>query len=149
MWQRLLELTRIAVQPYRNYGRFAGRARRRDYALFIAFQWLVISAIVGVHWVLTGGRPLPDPTAGLSGNALDRIGVAAIVLFVAISLLPWLTISTRRLHDRGLRGWVMARWFLPYVGVLFMLWDLFAPGDFGDNQFGPNPRWMPADDWFE
>lgn len=145
----LRDLFHEATGPYRNYARFGGRARRREYFLFIAFQWLVIAALVALHAVATGGAPLPRPETGWRGDLPGQLTTAAMALFVLASLVPWLALSTRRLHDRGYRGWVMARWFLPYLGVLFMLWDLLRPGDKGENAFGPDPRGAVYDDWFE
>ena len=145
------DLFRQATEPYRKYATFAGRARRREYLLFVGFQWLVIVAILALHQLLTGGAPLPtmDPDKGMQGDLPGRITVAAIVLFVMANVVPWLAVSTRRLHDRGYRGWIMVRWFLPYVGVLFMLWDLLRKGDRGENAFGPDPNGVNFDDWFE
>jgi len=145
----LHDLFRQATEPYRNYATFSGRARRRDYFLFVAFQWLVIVCIAILHRLLTGGAPLPDPEQGLQGSLADRMAVAATLLFILGSVVPWLAVSTRRLHDRSYRGWIMVRWFLPYVGLLFMLWDLLRPGDKGENAFGPDPRGINFDDWFE
>ncbi|WP_324262978.1 DUF805 domain-containing protein [Altererythrobacter sp. H2] len=143
------DLFLLATEPYRNYGSFSGRARQRDYFLFIAFQWLVIVCIAILHRVLTGGARLPDPEQGLHGSLPDQLAVAATLLFILASIVPWLAVSTRRLHDRGYRGWIMVRWFLPYVGLLFMLWDLLRAGDRGPNAFGPDPRGVNFDDWFE
>lgn len=138
-----------ATGPYRKYADFSGRARRREYFLFIALQWLVIAALVTLHSVATGGAPLPRPESGWRGGLAGQLTAVAMALFVLASLVPWLALSTRRLHDRGYRGWVMARWFLPYLGLLFMAWDLLRPGDKGDNAFGPDPRGGMYDDWFE
>lgn len=151
MMDLVRDIFRQATEPYRTYATFAGRARRREYFLFIGFQWLVILAIVAVHALLTGGEPLPrmDPDKGLQGDLAGRIAAGAIMLFVLASIVPWLAVSTRRLHDRGYRGWVMVRWFLPYVGLLFMLWDLLRKGDKGENAFGPDPNGVNFDDWFE
>lgn len=149
--ERLRDLLLLATEPYRRYATFSGRARRRDYFLFVAFQWLVIIAMAGLHRLLSGGEPLPrlEPGGAMQGSLLDRVTVAAILLFVLGSIVPWLAVSTRRLHDRGYRGWIMARWFLPYVGLLFMLWDLLRAGDKGENAFGPDPKGVNFDDWFE
>ena len=147
----LRDLFLQATEPYRKYATFAGRARRREYFLFVGFQWLVIVAIVALHHLLTGGAPLPrmDPDKGLQGDLPARVAMVAIVLFGMANIVPWLAVSTRRLHDRGYRGWIMVRWFLPYVGVLFMLWDLLRKGDKGENAFGPDPSGVNFDDWFE
>lgn len=148
---RLRALFLLATEPYRNYGRFSGRARRREYFLFVGFQWLVFGLIAGLGslFVPDGGRVLLKPDEFAGGSLAARITTVAILLFVLANVVPWLAVSTRRLHDRSYRGWIMARWFLPYVGVLFMLWDLLRAGDKGDNAFGPDPRGNPYDDWFE
>lgn len=145
----LRDLLHEASGPYRKYADFSGRARRREYFLFIALQWLVIVPIIALHSAATGGAPLPTPETGFEGDMSGQLAAAVLVLFLMAGVVPWLALSTRRLHDRGYRGWVMARWFLPYLGVLFMLWDLLRPGDKGDNAFGPDPRGGMYDDWFE
>lgn len=147
----LRSLFEQATEPYRKYATFAGRARRREYFLFVGFQWLVIGLITGLGSLFVpDGGPVMLRTEEFAGGSLAaQITTVAVLLFVIANVVPWLAVSTRRLHDRSYRGWIMARWFLPYVGLLFMLWDLLRKGDKGENAFGPDPNGVNFDDWFE
>mgnify|MGYP000447365482 CR=1 FL=1 len=91
-----------------------GRASRAEY-----WWWALLSA--GVLLVL--------PTAG------DSLLLLPVTLFLLVSNL---TVSVRRLHDRGLSGlWLLVG--LTAIGSLGLLVVFLLPGDAASNRFGP-PR---------
>ena len=59
------------------------------------------------------------------------------VNFFALGYIPalWFLIaqSAKRCHDRGNSGWFQ---LIPF----YALWMLFADSDFGENEYGPNPK---------
>lgn len=114
-----------------NYFNFAGRARRKEYwgyCLFWTIALLVIGGI-GVFIDDTMGNldELPVVTVGLCG------------LFLLATLLPWLGLNVRRLHDIGLTGWLVLLVLIPTFGSLIILIFALIPTQGRENQWGPVP----------
>lgn len=61
----------------------------------------------------------------------------AVSLLYYVMLIPalWFLFAQgcKRSHDRGNSGWYQ---IIPF----YTLWLIFADGDIGENQFGPNPK---------
>jgi hypothetical protein len=66
------------------------------------------------------------------------LGFFSGLLFI---VLLWLSMcaSARRLHDAGHSGWWTLVSLVPGANLFFGLYALFAPGQDGDNEFGPSP----------
>ncbi|MDX8516474.1 DUF805 domain-containing protein [Mesorhizobium captivum] len=117
-----------------NYVNFSGRARRKEFWGFCLF-WtigLVVAIGVGLSVDLSrgdveGGGDEPIVMFGLFG------------LYVLLTILPWIALIVRRLHDLGLTGWLAILCFLPYVGWLATLVFALIPTQAGDNKWGPVP----------
>jgi uncharacterized membrane protein YhaH (DUF805 family) len=111
-----------AVQSVLNqYMQFNGRARRSEFwyfALFQAVVLLVASVFNFVHPIL-GGLLL-----GLAGLAL---------------LLPSLGVSIRRLHDTSRSGWWFLLSFVPFGGLVLLVFYCID-GTPGPNRFGEDPK---------
>lgn len=138
------------LRPLRHYADFRGRARRREYWLFILLSWLVMAPIAGVG-VALGWQPYdargefqPLPPGG--GTMLDKSVTAALVLAALALTLPWLAVQVRRFHDRGRSAWMLLWNVVPYIGWLVVLVHMVLPGTEGPNQFGRDPT-EEVDDW--
>ncbi|MEH7336169.1 DUF805 domain-containing protein [Neobacillus drentensis] len=109
------------LKVVKNYAGFEGRARRKEYWMFMLFYFIfdiilaVIENVLGLNNVLTG----------LYGLAL---------------LLPTLAVTARRLHDTGRSGWMQLIGLIPLVGWIIMLVFLCQDSQ-GDNRFGENPKY--------
>ena len=99
--------------------KFHGRATRREFLLLflIAFSCFILTWEVG--W--------------------DGFSVTVAVL----SFVIFLAAAARRLHDSGMTAWVLLALGVPYVGVGFVLFSMFAGPDEFENKYGPNPRMKP------
>ncbi|MGD1956255.1 MAG: DUF805 domain-containing protein [Sphingomonadales bacterium] len=64
-----------------------------------------------------------------------------IVFLVGLTMvIPGLTVSIKRCHDRGKSGWWCLLFLVPIVGFLWGLIDLgILKGEEGPNQYGPDP----------
>jgi len=105
----------------KNYAQFKGRARRKEYWMFILFSFLISLVLAIVEGVI--GLP-----AVLSG--LYSLGV----------LVPSIAVLFRRLHDTGRSGWWALLLFVPLLGALAILFFTAQEGESSDNAYGPNPK---------
>jgi len=116
-----------AFLPLRRFARFDGRAPRPE------FWWFHLSTIL--LWI---AAILIDETIFPNGIFGEQFGPVSLVLTAAI-VLPWLAVLVRRLHDSGKSGWYALLIFLPYVGILVLIWMASRPGTPDSNEFGDDP----------
>jgi uncharacterized membrane protein YhaH (DUF805 family) len=114
---------------WRKVFTFDGRARRREYAVFL-FGNLALAFVVLVALSMAGG------------DAPRMAGWQTVVEFGLI--ITSLAITVRRFHDIGKGGLNVLWWFVPVVDIVFGLMLLFQDGVGGDNKYGPNPKSKPA-----
>ena len=109
------------IKCLKNYAVFSGRARRKEYWLFVLFNII----FVGVLFAL-------DVATGTNG-------ILAGLYEVAI-LIPSLAVTVRRLHDTGRSGWFLLIGIIPIVGGIVLLVFAVQDSHSGDNEYGPNPK---------
>jgi uncharacterized membrane protein YhaH (DUF805 family) len=109
------------LNAFKNYLNFSWRARRKEYWLFILFNF-IISFVLAIS----------EELAGL-GEWLSRI-------YFIVVFLPTMAVMVRRLHDIGRSGWWLLIGLVPLIGqiVLFVL-ACFDSEDH-ENEWGPNPK---------
>lgn len=119
-----------AMLPIKRYAVFEGRARRSEYWNFQLFVTLPLFFLIGMAG------------AAESETMLGMLALVWLALFI-----PALAATVRRLHDRGLSGWLVVVFgllgLIPMVGFLFGLGFivlLALPGTDGSNQYGPDPK---------
>jgi len=84
-----------AILPLKKYATFSGRAPRAEY------WWYYLATVI----------------VGIPIGFLDRVlgtGQLFAGIFDLALLLPWLSVSVRRLHDTDRSGW----WFAALLGAL-------------------------------
>lgn len=113
------------LEPLRKYAVFSGRARRKEYWLFIL--------IVGIITFLVG---LIDGLAGTSP-------VLGLLYSLAL-IVPILAVMIRRLHDTGRSGWWWFIQIVPIIGSIIFLVFMVQDSQAGDNKYGPNPKTDPV-----
>lgn len=106
---------------WKKYATFAGRARRKEYWMFVLWN-----AVFGIGVVVL------DAIVGGCG--------ALFTLFSLASLLPSLAVSARRLHDTDRCGWWILISFVPFVGGIWFLILMVLDGSRGANRYGENPK---------
>ena len=105
----------------KKYAEFSGRARRKEYWMFVLFNMLIVLGIQIIEAVLGTGRML----GGLYSLAV---------------LLPGWAVFTRRMHDIGKSGWWWLIALIPLVGSIVLLVFACKDSEPGDNAYGPNPK---------
>ncbi len=111
---------------FRQYARFAGRARRAEY-----WWWTLFATLVGLAAAVLD--------VAVTGGALGETGPIATVVGLAL-LLPNLTVTVRRLHDTDKSGWRVLWGLLPIVGAILLIVWCVQDSTTGVNDFGPNPK---------
>ncbi len=116
------------IKALRNYIGFGGRARRKEYWMFILVN-LVLSVVLGIL----------DNMLGLHISK-DK-GVLTTVYGVFI-FLPYWAVQFRRLHDTDRSAWWLLLLLIPIVGWLIILAFNCQNGTPGANKFGSDPKAM-------
>ncbi len=107
----------------KNYAGFSGRARRKEYWMFVLFNF--IAALV----------------LSVLGMVIDT-QIPYIVYLLAV-LVPTLAVVFRRLHDTGRSGWWILISLVPLVGGIILLVFMASEGARETNAYGPDPKAMP------
>jgi uncharacterized membrane protein YhaH (DUF805 family) len=104
------------IDPIKNhYFDFEGRVTRKAYWMFSLFSILVMVALSAFS---------------------STVGTA-----VAVALaLPSLGLAARRLHDVGKSGWWQLVSFIPFIGLVVIIYLLVKQGETGPNKYGNDPR---------
>ena len=105
---------------FKKFAEFTGRSRRKEYWMFMVINF-IISMVFAIIDIVAG--PL-------------FIGT----IYSLVVLIPSLALSVRRLHDTGKSGWMILISLIPLVGVIWLIILFATEGDYGPNQYGPDPK---------
>ena len=110
-----------------KYAVFRGRARRKEYWIYILFN-VIFSIILAF--------------VDMSMDTFDtKTGVGLFgTIYAAVLILPSMAVTVRRLHDIGRSGWWILIPIVPILGAILMFAFLVQDSDPGENRFGPNPK---------
>lgn len=124
------------IKVLSNFSDFRGRARRKEYWMFQLFHWLIIFVLSMIAVLLFG---LLDST----GSMLT----AGIVLgiYMLVTFIPSMAVLVRRLHDSGKSGWFILLSLIPYIGGLIVFIFTLLDSEYGENKWGPNPKFEGYD----
>jgi len=115
------------LKVLKNYATFDGRARRKEYWMFVLFN-IIFGIAAGV-------------LDNILGIAVEEIGYGPIYgLYMLAVLIPGLAVSVRRLHDVGKSGWFMFVVLIPIAGPIWLLVLLVTDSLPGNNEYGINPK---------
>jgi uncharacterized membrane protein YhaH (DUF805 family) len=101
------------LKVLQNYANFNGRARRKEYWMFVLFNFIA-SFILG----FIGG--------------LLEFPLLANLYSLAV-LLPSIAVAVRRMHDVGKSGWYV---LIPIYNFILCVTE----GNNGENEYGPDPK---------
>jgi len=117
-----MELKEWYVKVLKQYSDFSGRARRREYWMFVLANF-----IVGI-------------VLGIIVAILPKIGGVIQGLYSLAVLVPSLAVCVRRLHDIGKSGWWMLLCLIPLIGGIWLIVLFCQDSQPGANQWGENPK---------
>ncbi|KKW91103.1 DUF805 domain-containing protein [Sphingobium chungbukense] len=127
--------------PLRRYARFSGRARPKEYWMFVLFLLLgffILSLVETMLGLTTTDRWFQRGPWWASAGYSTR-GGPLTGLFALAMLIPQLAVSVRRLHDTDRTGWWLLIVVFPFIGSIVLLIFLIMSGTRGANRFGPDP----------
>ena len=110
----------------RNYIGFGGRARRKEYWMFILVN-VILTAVLGVVDKMLGWQ-----RAGGEGILTTIYGI--------LVFWRWWAGLFRRLHDTDRSAWWLLLLIIPVIGWLVIIIFNCQNGTPGDNRFGPDPK---------
>lgn len=119
---------------FKNYANFKGRATRAEFWLVYLFQAIVeygLAILFSVPMILAALLEAEELVM-----AVTLAMMIPLLLWRLGTLIPWLALYWRRLHDLGMSG---ANYFIgmvPLVGPILMIVWLCMASD-GDNKYGP------------
>lgn len=115
---------------WKNAFNFKGRTRRSDYWHAYAINNIAIPFIM---WFLN-----------FTGNDTVQM-VTAIIYYIhtIITLIPYLSITIRRLHDVGKDTYYFLIFFLPVVGQVIIFINLLKDSVKETNRYGESPKYIP------
>ena len=116
-----MELKEWYLKVLRQYTDFSGRARRREYWMFVLANF-IIAFVLGIIDTIIGW-----------GQILS--GIYSVAL-----LLPSLAVAVRRLHDIGKSGWWLFLCLIPLIGGIWVIVLLSKDSQYEANQWGANPK---------
>jgi uncharacterized membrane protein YhaH (DUF805 family) len=106
----------------KNYTGFTGRARRKEYWMFVLI-YILIALIVGA----------------IGGILGPKIANALIMILSLVHLLPSIAVGIRRLHDTDRSGWWLLLSFVPLANIVLLVF-MALEGTRGSNRFGADPK---------
>jgi len=113
------------ISVFKNWRNFSGRACRSEYWFFVLSVFLIAFVLVFVETLL--------------GVFNEEIGYGPVsFLFQIITIIPSISVTSRRMQDRGISGW----WQLSYVLLIpiFVIFIyLMLPAQDDENKWGRNP----------
>jgi uncharacterized membrane protein YhaH (DUF805 family) len=115
------------LKVLRQYADFNGRARRKEYWMFVLFNMIFALVAIGLDYAIFI-------------SYLDMtFGFIYFVYLLAI-IVPALAVTIRRLHDTGKSGWMIFVALIPLIGGIWLLILYIQDSTPGTNQYGPNPK---------
>ena len=122
---------------FSKYADFSGRAKRSEFWWWYLFVIIVTLVPILLALIILAAT---SSAIGESSGAPVVLAIILYVLAVIVSLallVPTYAVGCRRLHDKGISGWLQLLILVPCGNiVLIVLWAL--AGQPNDNQYGPS-----------
>ena len=111
------------IMAFQRFADFSGRSRRKEYWIFALIN-LLISIGLGIVDAMLGMAVLGS-------------------IYGLVILIPAVSLSVRRLHDIGMKGWWLLVLLVPFLNLLALLVFLFLFAKDSQpeaNEYGPCPK---------
>jgi uncharacterized membrane protein YhaH (DUF805 family) len=109
-----------------KYANFSGRARRSEYWYF-----QLLGVLANVVWLIGF---LIFAQVGFLRVLWALVGIVALLGLI----IPGIAVFVRRLHDTDKSGWWWLLGFVPFGGLVLLVFSLLDSGP--ENRYGPSPK---------
>ena len=120
-----MKMTEAVISDLTNWNNFSGRACRSEY-------WYFSLAIVLVQLIIS----IIETATGMVVESTE-MGILSII-FTLLILVPSISVTSRRLQDRGLSGWWQLL-YLTIIGIPVIVVLNMLPAKEDENNWGRNP----------
>ena len=103
---------------FKKYATFSGRATRSEFWYFVLF-YIIVNTIAPIMDIFL----------------FDTIYGMFFWIVYIVTLLPYIAVWVRRLHDINRSGWWQLLWFTIIGGILLIIWHA-TEGENKKNKFG-------------
>ena len=121
-----MNMKESVVSVLTNWNNFSGRACRSEFWYFVLVTFLV-SMIIQIIEIATGMVDIESAEMGILS-----------IIFTLLLFVPSLSVTARRLQDRGWSGWWQLL-YLTIVGILVIIVLNILPAKEDENKWGRNP----------
>ena len=121
-----MNMKEAIVSVLTNWNNFSGRACRSEFWYFVLAAFLVSMAI-----------SIIEIATGMVDIESAEMGILSII-FALLLFVPSLSVTARRLQDRGWSGWWQLL-YLTIVGFLVIIVLNILPAKEDENKWGRNP----------
>ena len=121
-----MNMKEAVVSVLTNWNNFSGRACRSEFWYFVLATFLV-SIIISIIEIATGIVDIESAEMGILS-----------IIFTLLLVVPSLSVTARRLQDRGWSGWWQLL-YLTIVGTLVIIVLNILPAKEDENKWGRNP----------
>jgi uncharacterized membrane protein YhaH (DUF805 family) len=115
----------------KNYANFNGRARRKEYWMYVLFNCLLGIALNFIALIF----------GSISHSLLSVMVFVQCIISLAL-IIPGLAVTVRRLHDINKSGWWILIGLIPLIGAIVLFVFACLDSTPGSNQYGENPKGM-------
>lgn len=102
------------LQVLKNYANFNGRARRKEYWMFVLIYMIIYIPL------------------SMLAVKIPAINILTMILSLGL-IIPSIAVGVRRMHDVGKSGWFL---LIPIYSFILACTN----GEVGTNQYGPDPK---------
>ena len=120
-----MKMTEAVISVLTNWNNFNGRACRSEY-------WYFSLAAVLVQLIIS----IIETATGMVVESTE-MGILSII-FTLLILVPSISVTSRRLQDRGLSGWWQLL-YLTIIGIPVIVVLNMLPAKEDENNWGRNP----------
>ena len=132
-----MNMKEAVISVLKNWNDFTGRASRSEFWYFCLAYFLIAIAVSFVD-IASGTADLESGQMEMIDMTFGQMGIASVILNLFL-LVPSLSVTSRRLQDRGYSGW----WQLSYItilGVFVIVLLCMLPSKEDENKWGRNPK---------